>query len=240
MAVGTLAAYTTCSEKGVMRLYAQQDRRAATTSSSSGQTRSLTVHHFEIAPGALHDVLDTFQRTAGVQILVPQQTVLSIWSPGVNGLYTLEQAVQKILVGTGLVYRFTTPTTVIVEIAGPSTTVEVTTNVLPDTLPKYTEPLLDTPQTISVVSHNVMETQGTTTLRDALRNVAGISLAAGEGGAQGDSLTIRGFTARNDIFLDGMRDFGSYYRDPFDMQEVDVLQGPASVVFWAQFDRWNR
>ncbi len=61
----------------------------------------------------------------------------------------------------------------------------------------------------------MMDQQGITTLRDALRNVAGISLAAGEGGAQGDNLTIRGFTARNDLFIDGMRDFGSYYRDPF-------------------------
>jgi catecholate siderophore receptor len=39
--------------------------------------------------------------------------------------------------------------------------------------------------------------------------VPGISLAAGEAGAQGDNPTIRGFTARNDIFLDGIRDFGS-------------------------------
>ena len=76
-----------------------------------------------------------------------------------------------------------------------------------------------------------MEQQGVTTLRDALRNVAGISLAAGEGGAQGDNLTIRGFTARNDLFIDGMRDFGSYYRDPFNTQEVEVLQGPSSVTF---------
>jgi catecholate siderophore receptor len=76
-----------------------------------------------------------------------------------------------------------------------------------------------------------MYEEGTTTLRDALRNVAGISLAAGEGGAQGDSLTIRGFTARNDIFLDAMRDFGSYYRDPFNLESVAVLQGPSSVAF---------
>src|SRR6202000_393742 len=89
----------------------------------------------------------------------------------------------------------------------------------------------DTPQSIDIVPQHVIQEQGATTLRDTLRNVAGISLAAGEGGAQGDSLTIRGFTARNDIFLDGMRDFGSYYRDPFDMQQVEVLQGPASVTF---------
>lgn len=98
-------------------------------------------------------------------------------------------------------------------------------------LPKYTEPLRDIPQSISVVSQQVMQDQGVTTLRDALRNVSGVSLAAGEGGSQGDNLTIRGFSARSDIFLDGMRDFGSYYRDPFDLQEVEVLQGPSSITF---------
>ncbi len=64
-----------------------------------------------------------------------------------------------------------------------------------------------------------------------MRNVPGISLAAGEAGAQGDNLTIRGFTARNDIFLDGIRDFGSYYRDSFNYEQVDVLEGPAGVEF---------
>src|SRR6185436_4119407 len=81
------------------------------------------------------------------------------------------------------------------------------------------------------VTSEVLADQGATTLRDAVRNVAGISLAAGEGGAQGDNLTIRGFTARSDIFIDGMRDFGSYYRDPFNQEQVQVLQGPSSVTF---------
>ena len=66
---------------------------------------------------------------------------------------------------------------------------------------------------------------------DAVRNVPGISIAAGESGAQGDNLTIRGFTARNDIFLDGIRDFGSYYRDSFNYDQVEVLEGPAGVQF---------
>ena len=61
--------------------------------------------------------------------------------------------------------------------------------------------------------------------------MAGISIAAGEGGAQGDSLTIRGFNARNDLYIDGMRDFGSYYRDPFNLEEIDVIQGPDSTNF---------
>ena len=142
-----------------------------------------------------------------------------------------EAALEKILIGTGIGYRFTTQTTITLQVQGPSTAVEVTDTVLEDTLPKYTQPLVETPQSIDVIPQQIIQDQGATTLRDTLRNVAGISLAAGEGGAQGDSLTIRGFTARNDIFLDGMRDFGSYYRDPFNMNEVEVLQGPTSVTF---------
>jgi catecholate siderophore receptor len=98
-------------------------------------------------------------------------------------------------------------------------------------LPKLTEPLLNTPQTIDVVPRQLMDDQGVTTFRDALRNVPGISLAAGEAASQGDNLTIRGFTARNDIYLDGLRDFGSYYRDPFYLEDIQVLKGPASILF---------
>ncbi len=104
---------------------------------------------------------------------------------------------------------------------------------LPDALQmtKFTEPLLDTPQTVVAVPSFVLKEEGVTTLRDTLRNVPGISLAAGEAGAQGDNLTVRGFTARNDIFLDGIRDFGSYYRDTFNYEQVDVLEGPAGIQF---------
>lgn len=98
-------------------------------------------------------------------------------------------------------------------------------------LSKLPKPLLDTPESVSVVPKQLMEDQQTVTVRDALRNVPGISLGAGEGGSQGDNLTLRGFSARNDIFLDGMRDFGSYTRDPFDLEEIEVLKGPASVMF---------
>ena len=81
-------------------------------------------------------------------------------------------------------------------------------------LPKLSQPLLDTPQSVNVVPRQVIDDQGITATRDALRTVPGISLAAGEAGAQGDNLTLRGFTARNDFYLDGMRDFGSYLSRP--------------------------
>ncbi|HEY0183051.1 MAG TPA: TonB-dependent siderophore receptor [Rhodopila sp.] len=98
-------------------------------------------------------------------------------------------------------------------------------------LGKLTQPLLDTPQSVNVLPKKLLQDQGDVAVRDALRNVPGISLGAGEAGAQGDNLTLRGFSARNDFYLDGMRDFGSYTRDPFDLESIEVLKGPASVLF---------
>ncbi len=230
MAVGTMAAYTTFSGDALLKLHAQQDRSAPTVQ-ASGQTQGLTVRHFDIPPGTLEIVLAAYERTVQFHVTVPRDSMRGIWSPGVAGLYTPQAALEKLLAGTGIGYRLTGPDKATLEIQGMATAIDVTAPTLEDTLPLLTQPLIDTPQSIDVVPQHVIQDQGATTLRDTLRNVAGISLAAGEGGAQGDSLTIRGFTARNDIFLDGMRDFGSYYRDPFNMQEVAVLQGPSSIAF---------
>ncbi|MES2677226.1 MAG: TonB-dependent siderophore receptor [Pseudomonadota bacterium] len=98
-------------------------------------------------------------------------------------------------------------------------------------LNKLTAPLKDTPKTITVIPKSLMEDQGATSLKDALRNVPGLSINSGEGGNQGDSVNIRGFTSRNDFFIDGMRDFGNYNRDPFNIESLEVLQGPASILF---------
>jgi catecholate siderophore receptor len=117
--------------------------------------------------------------------------------------------------------------TVSVESSAPAT--DYTTQ--QPTLNKLTQPLLDTPQSIDTVPRQLLDDQGVNTLRDALRNVTGVSLGAGENSSQGDNLTLRGFSARNDIYLDGMLDFGSYYRDPFFLEDVQVLKGPSSILF---------
>ena len=96
--------------------------------------------------------------------------------------------------------------------------------------PKYTVPLRDVPQTVTVIPQEVMLEQGSTNLRDVLKNVPGISIQAGEGGVPpGDNLSIRGFNARTDLFVDGVRDFGGYSRDPFNFEQVEVTKGPSST-----------
>ena len=96
---------------------------------------------------------------------------------------------------------------------------------------KFTEPLLDTPQSVTTISSQLMEDRNVMSLDDALRNVPGITLGAGEFSWQGNNPAIRGFSSRNDMFLDGMRDLGSYARDPFNLESVEVLLGPSSMVF---------
>jgi len=96
--------------------------------------------------------------------------------------------------------------------------------------PKLQGPLRDIPQTITVVPEALIKEQGATSLRDVLRNVPGISIQAGEGGGglPGDNLSIRGFNARTDFFIDGIRDYGAYSRDPFNYEQIEVAKGPSS------------
>lgn len=98
-------------------------------------------------------------------------------------------------------------------------------------LAKVTEPLLNTPQSVATLSKELLQDRGMDTLNAALRTVPGITLGAGEFSWQGNNPTIRGFNSRNDLFLDGIRDFGSYPRDPFNLETVEVLMGPSSMLF---------
>ncbi|ABR88907.1 TonB-dependent receptor for iron transport [Janthinobacterium sp. Marseille] len=100
--------------------------------------------------------------------------------------------------------------------------------------PKFTQPLVDTTQTISVVRKEVMQDQAATTLTEALRNVAGVgTFFAGENGNTntGDAIFMRGFDTSNSIYVDGVRDLGSISRDIFNTEQVEVTKGPSSTDY---------
>lgn len=98
-------------------------------------------------------------------------------------------------------------------------------------LSRFSTPLLDTPQTVNVVPQQLIQDQRATSVQEALRNVPGITFTAGEGGVQGDNITVRGYTARNDFYRDGIRDPGWYARDAFAIDSVEVFKGPSSFAF---------
>lgn len=95
--------------------------------------------------------------------------------------------------------------------------------------PKFTQPLVDTPQTISVIKREVLQQQGATSLTEALRNTPGITLQMGENGntQTGDAIFMRGFDTSASIFVDGIRDLGSISRDTFNIEQVEVIKGPS-------------
>jgi catecholate siderophore receptor len=94
---------------------------------------------------------------------------------------------------------------------------------------KFPEPLLNTPKTVTVLTREVLEDKNATTLKQAILSTAGVTLGSGEGGnAFGDRFFIRGFDARNDIFIDGVRDPGVSVRENFFTEQVEILRGPAS------------
>ncbi len=96
---------------------------------------------------------------------------------------------------------------------------------------KLPTPIQDTPQSIEEVTRQTMVDQGTSRLQDALRYVPGVTFNSGEGGAHGDNVNLRGFATIDDFFVDGLRDPGSYTRDNFNLQAIQVLQGPSAVLF---------
>jgi catecholate siderophore receptor len=89
----------------------------------------------------------------------------------------------------------------------------------------------DIAQSVAVINQALMQSQGATSFQDALRNAPGITIGGAEGGQIGNNINLRGFTAQNDIYLDGFRDRNQYYRDTFDLESIEVLYGPSSMLF---------
>ncbi|WP_083566942.1 TonB-dependent receptor [Hyphomicrobium sp. CS1GBMeth3] len=95
---------------------------------------------------------------------------------------------------------------------------------------KVTGPLLDTPQTITVVPGTIIQERKTTNLIETLRQTPGITIDAGENafGSGGNAFNIRGFNSTGSVFIDGTRDNGSYTKDVFNVEQVEIFKGPAA------------
>jgi catecholate siderophore receptor len=186
---------------------------------------------FSIPAGPIAMAIERFQALTGIRIDLADGSLRNLPAPGVRGMMTPRQALDRLLAGTGLGYTFTDPGVVRLGVRT-SETVEVAGRARDVSSPTFTQPLRDIPQTIAVIPRDVIQSQGATTLRDVLRNVPGITFRAGEGGGglPGDNFTMRGFSAGNDMFVDGLRDAGGYSRDAFNLEQVEVAKGPSSSI----------
>lgn len=98
------------------------------------------------------------------------------------------------------------------------------------TSPKATTEVLNTPQTLTVIPAELLSEQGARSLTEALRNTPGISFSAGENGfaTNNNNFSLRGFDTSGSVFIDGMRDSGNYSRDAYNLEQVEVVKGPAA------------
>jgi len=96
---------------------------------------------------------------------------------------------------------------------------------------KITQPLLDTPKTIQIIKKETLEEQGAITLMEALRNTPGITMQMGENGntSAGDTFQLRGFSLQQSTFADGIRDLGAVTRDTFNLEQIEIIKGPAGA-----------
>ncbi|WP_287034055.1 TonB-dependent receptor [Methylophilus sp.] len=89
----------------------------------------------------------------------------------------------------------------------------------------------DVPQAVTTLTRELLHDQQVGSLREALRNVVGLSVNAAEGGRAGDNFNLRGFYTFGDLYLDNMRDTAQYNRETFNLEQVDVLRGSAAMLF---------
>jgi catecholate siderophore receptor len=220
------AAFMASTSAAGLSAQAQRPSQPAANTRAVQHTRA----QYAIDPGPLGDLLGRFEQVSGVKVTLAMETLAVIQSGGVSGRLSVEEALDQLVAGTSLSVRLTDPGVALIDIAQQSESVEVNAPAPGVQSPKYSVPLRDIAQTIAVIPRAVMEEQGATTLSEALRNVPGITLQAGEGGGSsntaGDMFNMRGFNASNSLFVDGVRDDGLIARDVFNLEQVEVFLGP--------------
>ncbi len=228
VAVATLAAYLLFGTRTIV--FAQEARVGGSgpqTEPAQQQTGARPVVRFDVPAGRLGDVLGAFEQLSGLRVVWANDDLHDLPSSGIAGLLTPEQALEQALRGTGVGGQFGLDDTVTVDIRS-GERVDVLARVRVSS-PKFTSPLIDTPQTITVIPSGVFTQQGAQNLTDVLRNTPGITFNAGENGfVSGTSnFSLRGFDATGSVFVDGVRDSGNYFRDVFNVEQVEVVKGPA-------------
>ncbi|MBD9355826.1 TonB-dependent siderophore receptor [Methylomonas albis] len=184
------------------------------------------LREFHIPPQSLAEALKNFSRQSDLQLFYNADLVAGMGSPGVNGRYTQEQALERLLQGSQLSYRVRNDNTLILEKSAVKVVEPQSATTLPavkvvgqaqyDATDPYNEdyvlpnatsgtktdtPIMETPLNVQVISKQVLKDQQVITLADSLKNVSGVVTNAQ--GAGGYSPYFNGGGASTDITLRG-------------------------------------
>ncbi|HEX2190860.1 MAG TPA: TonB-dependent siderophore receptor [Longimicrobiaceae bacterium] len=198
-------------------------------------------HRFDVPAQPLTDALRDFARQAEIRVRVDVAAASRLRSRALSGAHTAPEALRRLLEGTGLVARFPDDGTVLVERGGAGGVYALTPITVvgrrsrgyaatrTSTATRTDTPLRDAPQSVSVVTRDVVADQAMQGMADVVRYVPGVTMGQGEG--HRDAPTIRGISSTADFFVDGMRDDVQYVRDLYNVERVEALKGPNAMVF---------
>lgn len=219
---------------------------------------ALSSQSYTIAPGALSDVLNQFARQAGITLSTTPAQTQGRQSPGLQGQYSADQGLRQLLNGSGLeavsqdgssyILReppqtgaLSLPTTDIKGFALGNAlgSMEGYNATHSQVATKTSTALLETSQSVSVVTREQMDDQGSQTVAQAMRYTPGVLTNPYGATHRFDYVAMRGFNdgSVDNIYLDGLKsmgDSGTYSTmqvDPYFLERVDILKGPSSVLY---------
>src|SRR5690606_15933610 len=198
---------------------------------------------FSIPARPLADALSEFSRQAGVRVELDRAASAGVMASAISGAYRAPEALRMLLAGTGLTVRFTDAETAVVTRGGtddvpvysltPITVIGAASRGYATsrtaTATKTDAPLRDAPQSVSVVTRDLIADQAMQGMADVVQYVPGITMGQGEG--HRDAPTIRGIASTSDFFVNGVRDDAQYYRDLYNVERVEALKGPNAMIF---------
>jgi len=209
---------------------------------------------FNVPPQSLDSALTAFADQAGFKLLFAAPAVRGLSSPGLTATATPTDALNRLLSGSGFTWRFTGPRTVTLEKVAVSGAVvldpvtvqagvgrESATGPVPGYVAKRASgatksdtPLVETPQSISVVGAEELKARGAQTLEDAIKYTPGVVLSYGSvGDSRSSWFKMRGFPVTTTYYRDGLKVTGQSWQriDPSLMERIEILRGPASVMY---------
>ena len=216
---------------------------------------------FDIPAEPLAVALTRFQQTTGLKVAADSQTIAAARTVGLRGSLTAQEALAALLAGTGLNHRMADAETVVIEQAAANapTGGPVVLNPLPVTAEgdrqvptgpidgyvaergtsgtKTDTPIMETPQSIAVVTRDQMDAQNVNDVGDVLRYTAGASSEPYGTDKRGLFFTLRGFNVSDEAFYrDGLQLRGSAFAgytslDPYGAERYELLKGPSSVLY---------
>lgn len=208
------------------------------------------VQTFDILPNTMEEALKGFAQQAGVRIFFDAGEVKGLMSQGLQGKFTVEAGLTRLLAETGLEASPRSDGYAVKKTPGPLPPASAAPpggiTVLPSlvvsasrgrdytvaesvTATRTNTLLRDVPQAITVVTQDLIKDQGMLSMADVVRYVPGVQMAQGEGNT--DAPIFRGNQSTANFYVDGIRDDVEYFRDLYNIERVETLKGPNGMIF---------